>query len=68
MSSLRLFVVAMSSSVARSSIALPGYKTTYELVAKGSGATVTKGAKVTVHATGWSHVENKADTAGHRGR
>lgn len=52
MSSLRLFVVAMSSSVARSSIALPGYKTTYELVAKGSGATVTKGAKVTVHATG----------------
>ncbi len=32
--------------------ALPGIKTTYELVKPGSGKTVTKGATVTVHATG----------------
>ena len=31
---------------------IPGYKTTYELVKPGSGPTVTKGATVTVHATG----------------
>merc|ERR1711998_503397 len=33
-------------------VALPGYDTTYEVVTEGAGATVTKGAKVTVHATG----------------
>ena len=33
-------------------IALPGYKTTYEVVTAGSGKTVSKGSKVKVHATG----------------
>lgn len=32
--------------------AVPGIKTTYELVKPGSGKTVTKGTTVTVHATG----------------
>merc|ERR1719420_1834369 len=31
---------------------LPGYKTTYEQLKAGSGAQVSKGATVTVHATG----------------
>jgi hypothetical protein len=31
---------------------LPGYQTTYDTVKEGSGATVNKGATVTVHATG----------------
>jgi hypothetical protein len=30
---------------------IPGYETTYEVVKPGSGATVGKGATVTVHAT-----------------
>ena len=42
--------------------------TVFNILKQGSGPEVVKGAKVTVHATGWSHVENKADTAGHRGR
>jgi len=31
---------------------LPGYKTVFKTLSEGSGAAVTKGAKVTVHATG----------------
>ena len=31
---------------------LPGFQTTYDTIKPGSGQTVTKGATVTVHATG----------------
>lgn len=46
---LFLFALLVGSSA---QIALPGYKTTYELVTAGTGKTVSKGSKVKVHATG----------------
>ena len=49
---LRMALTMALTTAARGAIALPGYKTTYEQVTPGKGATVTKGSTVTVHATG----------------
>merc|ERR1712054_444971 len=45
---LSAFIVAVMSAPT----AIPGYKTTKETIKAGSGATVSKGDEVTVHATG----------------
>ena len=53
---LRLFVrAAMGFGLAQgaAAVAIPGFKTTYEVVTAGAGAqVVAKGSTVTVHATG----------------
>lgn len=46
------FVTFISATTASASQVVPGFKTTYEVIKPGSGKSVTKGATVSVHATG----------------
>uniref|UniRef100_A0A0G4H779 peptidylprolyl isomerase n=1 Tax=Chromera velia CCMP2878 TaxID=1169474 RepID=A0A0G4H779_9ALVE len=51
--SLLFLLLSLSLLTMSSGLALPGYKTTYEVLKAGEGsATVLKGSTVTVHATG----------------
>jgi FKBP-type peptidyl-prolyl cis-trans isomerase len=53
MARLRLCTLASFLTVGSAAIAIPGFKTTYEVVAAGVGSDkVTAGSTVTVHATG----------------
>lgn len=56
---LRGLVLCALLAVVVNSIDIAGVKTTYEIITPGSGAKVTKGATVTVHATGTVKETNK---------
>lgn len=47
-----LLVAFLSATSASASQVVPGFKTTYDVIKPGSGKLVTKGATVSVHATG----------------
>ncbi len=47
-----LALLALASGLTPLSNSISGYATTYEVITDGSGSVVTKGSKVTVHATG----------------
>ena len=52
MSAMRSAILIALTTSASASLVVPGFKTTYDVIKPGSGALVTKGATVTVHATG----------------
>ena len=45
-------LIALAHGASAALTAIPGYDTTFEIVTAGKGDTVTKGARVQVHATG----------------